>query len=135
MVGDPQIEGGKFDQGDAENLGDRLGVRLTEWLKLRTDQIDQKVDLRMTGLEREVLAKLDSKPGIGALVINTAVGISIIIAVLAFGGDRFNGGMSATGALTQQEGEQARRDADLDRQLKDIQRQLNTIQHQKSAAK
>jgi hypothetical protein len=123
-----QIQGGTLDKADAEKLHDRLGGQLTEWLRLETSRIEQRVDLRMDGISREVGAKLDAKPGLGAMMINSVVIVGVILAVLAYAADRFNGGMSATGALAQQEVGRAERDAALDKQLKEIKLQLNTMQ-------
>ena len=107
------MQGGSFDKVEAETnrLRDELGGRLTEWLRLETSRIEQRVDLKVDGLERELFAKLDTKPSIAAMIINTVIGIGIIIAILAFGGDRFDGGMSASGAYAHETVERERRDA------------------------
>src|SRR5947199_292149 len=68
---------GFLGAGDAHQVEDRIGGKLTGWLQLRTDQIEQKVDLTMAkhdakidGIEKQLLAKLnatdaklDGKPG------------------------------------------------------------------------
>ena len=81
----------------------------------------------MNGMEGKLEAKLDGKPGLAAMIINSVVMLGVLLAILAYSADRFNGGMSATGALAQQEVERERRDADLDRQLTEIRKQLEDL--------
>lgn len=94
-----QIKGANtLEKADVE----RIGATLSQQLEHRTALIEQKVDLKMDGLQREISAKLDDKPGNGALILHSIAIIGVILAVLALAGERFSGGMSATGALAQQ---------------------------------
>src|ERR1044072_4145707 len=85
---------------DFQQFEQRLGGQITGWLEMRTNQIEQKVDLKMEGLEKQLLAKLDAtdakldgKPGHGVLLTHTVATIGIILtvllAVLALAGSTF----------------------------------------------
>lgn len=123
-----QIEGGTMDRSGLNQMGAELDAKLTERINARMDLVQQRVDGQMNALEREILAKLDAKPGHGALIGHTIATIGIIIAVLltvlAIAGDRFDGGMTASGAFATQAVERERRDADLDRSITEMRRDL-----------
>lgn len=130
----PQIQGGTFGAGEADKLHDRLGAHLTEWLRQETSRIDQKVDLKMEGLENKLVGKLDSKPGLGALILNSIAIVAVLLAALSFAGDRFDGGMASTGLLAQQAVERERREAELDAKLEALRRDIAmTRESQRSA--
>jgi hypothetical protein len=78
----------------------------------------------MTALEREISAKLDNKAGHGALLLHTVAIVGIILAVLAFGGERFSGGQSSTGAFSTQIVERERREADLNDKIDSLAQQI-----------
>lgn len=123
---------GSLDKLEADKLHDRLGASLTEWLKQKTGQIEQKVDLKMDGLQREVAAKLDGKPGHLSLIAHTLAVVVLIGSILAFGGDRFDGGMSASGAFAQQAVERERRDAEIDAKLDRLASEIAALRQQQA---
>lgn len=128
---EPPIRGGKLGRGDY----DRLGQTLTREIEHQTAIIHQKVDLKMDGIEKQLLAKLDGtktaidgKPGHGVMIAHTVAIIGLLAAlllgVLTLAGDKFNAGMSVTGIMSQQEVERARREADLDDRMRRIENAL-----------
>ncbi len=117
---------------DLDRMRDTLGANLTEWLKLRTDQIEQRVDMKMDGLQNELRAELKSKPGHASLVVHTIAIIGIIVAVLAFGGDRFSGGQSSIGAFSGDLVARERRDAATDLKMEEIRRDLREIRQDRA---
>ena len=94
-ITEPQLQA-KLEATEA-----RLELKLVDRIKEIVDQIGA-VGTRLTALEGAnagLQTKLDSKPGTWTVVGAIAGGVGAILAVLAFAGDRFDGGMSAAGAL------------------------------------
>lgn len=142
----PQPQPGMLGSGpmDASQVSAQLGGQLTGWLELKTAQIEQKVDLKMEGLEKQLLAKFDgvnatleAKPSHAALLGHTVAIIGIILAVLltvlAIAGDRFSGGMSASGAFATQAVERERRDAEAAHERQEIRQELKAIRDAQAA--
>jgi hypothetical protein len=98
-----------------------IGGRLSAEMQVRLGHVQEIMDARVGGLEREINAKLDGKPGHGALIGHTVAIISLlgalILGVLSFGSDRFDGGISVSGAIDSQLERQAARDKSQDEKL------------------
>lgn len=115
-----QFEGGsdsiKLDSHAVEYLGGRISGEM----ELRIDKVQAVMDAKLNGVEREINAKLDGKPGHGGLIAHTVAIVALLGGLMAFGGDRFDGGMSASGAFATQIEAQASRDSDQDKKLDKI---------------
>lgn len=126
----PELQGGTLEKADF----DRLGGHLSTYVDLKIAALQNKLAGDMTGLERELLAKLDSKPGNTSLTGHTIAIIVAVVAVLAFGGAAFSGGMSATGVVAQQTIEREQREAEVDRQLMEIRRELRALRRERQSS-
>ena len=108
--------GGGGGSGLSTGAGSGGSVPLDQvfaYVDLKVDKMKSDLKFEFHGELEPIKNRLDKVPGwaghfavIGAVF--TALGI--ILAVLAFAGDRFNGGMSAAGALTQQKYDSDKRD-------------------------
>lgn len=75
------------------------------------------VDAQDNAIESRVNTKLDRLPTKGTVWGAVATGIGLLLALLAFGGDRFDGGVGASGLLRDQAERQAEIDSKQDAQL------------------
>lgn len=110
---DEPLQGGTFQKVDQDRLRADIGGHLSKYVDLKVAALESQVAGEVKGLE----AKLDNKPSHASLTGHTIAVILALLALLAFGGDRFTGGMSATGALAQTEVERKDREADLDKKI------------------
>lgn len=122
---------GKFD---ADKLQDRIGAHVSTYVDLKVGALDAKLGGEMKGLEREVSAKLDGKPSHGWLIAHTLVILGAMIALLAFGGQQFIGGMGATGVVAQQTVERKEREDAVDRKLDELAKQIAELRKQQKGA-
>lgn len=96
-----------------------------------TVPIKDYVDARDDAVESRLMAKLDAIPTTTAMrstiwgAVATALGI--VFAVLAFGGDRFDGGASVSPIVSQIQGQQAKRDDAQDAKLQEIDQKLDVL--------
>lgn len=89
------------------------------------------VDARDDAVESRLSAKLDKLPTESALRNNiwgaAAAVLGVMLAVLAFGSDRFNGGLSISPALVAVQTEQNKTDATQDAKLAMMDRKLDIL--------
>jgi hypothetical protein len=111
------LQGGSFEKLDVDSIKTQLGGQLSTYVDLKVNALDAKLGGAMSGLEREVSAKLDGKPNHAWLIAHTLVIIAALVALLAYGGQQFSGGMSATGVVAQQTMERKQREDAVDKKL------------------
>lgn len=85
------------------------------------------VDAQSNALESRVNQKLERLPTKGTVWGAVATGVGILLAVLAFGGDRFDSGISANGLLKAQSDQQDAVDRRQDQKLESIDKKLDII--------
>lgn len=83
------------------NGGDGMDTTQKDYVDARLDSVRAQNDARFA----EVIAKLEKMPSIGAMAAMiagaTVTIVGLIVGVLAFGGDRFDGGISAADIVVQ----------------------------------
>jgi len=91
---------------------------------------------KFDGMNSRVNQKLSDLPTAGQIRNNiwgaAAAVLGIILAALAFGGDRFDGGLGASSLLHEQAEQQAQKDADQDGRLALIDQKLDILIKQTS---
>ncbi|MEJ6008661.1 hypothetical protein [Novosphingobium aquae] len=85
------------------------------------------VDARDEAVETRVNGRLDKLPTKGTVWGAVATGIGLLLAALAFGGDRFDGGVGASGLLRGQAEKQAETDASQDAKLLVMDQKLDIL--------
>lgn len=98
------------------------------------EEIDAKIGTAKAEVDTEfakLRADLRHLPTTGALIATVASGvvavIGVLLAVMAFGGDRFDGGLAASGIVTRVQEEQRIVDARQDAQLQEMNGKLDVI--------
>jgi hypothetical protein len=91
------------------------------------------VDARDEAVESRMSAKLETLPTKNTVWGAVATGIGLLAALIAFGGDRFDGGVSVSPTIAKLQVEQAKRDADQDAQLKLMDQKLDVLIRQTAA--
>lgn len=89
--------------------------------------IKDYVDARDEAIETRLFAKLDTIPTKSTIWGAVGVIIGTMLAVLAFAGDRFDGGISAGGIVSQVKDEQAAKDKAQDAKLELIDQKLDVL--------
>ena len=90
------------------------------------------VDARDDAMESRVNAKLGALPTKGTVWGAVATAVAIVLAVLAFGGDRFDSGMSAGTIVQAQRAEQQKTDQSQDAKLELMNQKLDILIKQTS---
>ncbi|MDG2003881.1 MAG: hypothetical protein P8J20_11170 [Novosphingobium sp.] len=85
------------------------------------------VDARDDAIESRLSTKLDKLPTRSTVWGAVATGVGLILAALAFGGDRFDGGVGAGGLLQDQAGKQAATDEAQDAKLELMNQKLDIL--------
>lgn len=97
------------------------------------------IDARDDAVESRLSAKLDKLPTASALRGNiwgaAAAILGVILAVLAFGSDRFNGGMGISPALIAVQSEQRKTDAMQDAKLEMMDKKLDILLERSTSKK
>lgn len=120
-------------------------IPLKDYVDARTDAVRAQNDARFAEVLAEmkgVSAKLDhiernaiSWKGVwGAAAATTVAVASIVLAVLSISGDRFDGGMSAQGIVSNVMSRQDARDAEQDKKLDAILERLDGISEARTPA-
>ncbi|MBQ08112.1 MAG: hypothetical protein CMN11_16505 [Roseobacter sp.] len=128
---DQKFSGNDFSQSPPPQLNaEEVGIRLTQYVDLRLDT----VSARMDGVQSELRAALDSKPGVmsfwGGIATAVISIVGILLGALSIGGDRFEGGMSISPIIEGVRTEQSRRDELQDAKLDAILNQLGQLNDQ-----
>lgn len=92
-----------------------------------TVSLKDYVDARDEAVETRVNGRLEKLPTKGTVWGAVATGIGLLLAALAFGGDRFDGGVGASGLLRDQATNQAKTDASQDAKLLVMDQKLDIL--------
>jgi hypothetical protein len=95
--------------------------------------IKDYVDAKDEAIETRLESKLDKLATKGTIWTAVATGIGILAALVAYGGDRFDGGVSVSPTISKMQTEQTIRDADQDAQLKLMDQKLDILIKQTSS--
>lgn len=96
--------------------------------------LKEYVDARDDAVESRLSTKLDKLPSQGTLILNVWGGvvaiIATVLAVLAFGADRFDGGLGASALVQDSQEAQAKTDKEQDTKLQLMDDKLDLILQQ-----
>jgi len=85
------------------------------------------IDARDDAIESRLVQKLDTLPTKGTIWGAAGTIVALLLAVAAFAGDRFDGGMSASSLLAEQAEQQAATDQAQDAQLQVMNQKLDIL--------
>jgi hypothetical protein len=85
------------------------------------------VDARDEATESRLSSKLETLPTKSTVWGAVATGIGLLAALIAFGGDRFDGGVAVSPTISRLQTEQQKRDSDQDAQLKLMDQKLDVL--------
>jgi hypothetical protein len=85
------------------------------------------IDARDDAIESRLSSQLEKLPSKGTVWGAVATGVGLMLAFLAFGGDRFDGGMSASPMLNEQAAQQAKVDESQDAKLELMDQKLDVL--------
>lgn len=91
-------------------------VNLKDYVDARDEAVEARVNLKVGNLSTK-----------GTVWGAVATGFGLLLAILAFGGDRFDGGASISPTVSKLQIEQEKRDADQDAQLKLMDQKLDVL--------
>lgn len=89
--------------------------------------IKDYIDARDDAVESRIAQQLDKLPTKGTIWGAVATGIGILAALLAYGGDRFDGGVTVSPTIAKMQTEQKTRDDAQDTQMKLVEQKLDLI--------
>lgn len=95
--------------------------------------VKEYVDARDEAVETRINAKLEKLSTKGTVWGAVATGIGLLLAILAFGGDRFDAGVGASGMLRDQAEQQSKTDEAQDAKLELMDQKLDLLIKQTSA--
>ena len=85
------------------------------------------VDSRDDAVEARIAAKLDKLPTKATVWGAVASGVGTLLALLAFAGDRFDGGVALSPSISKMKDEQQERDRQQDAKLVGIDKKLDVL--------
>ena len=106
------------------------GVSMKDYVDSRDDAIESRLSSQLGNLP----SKRTIWGAVGVIVGGMFTVLTIVLATMAFGSDRFNGGLSVSPALAQVQGEQRKTDEAQDAKLELMDRKLDLLL-ERSAAK
>jgi len=129
-----KFSGNDFSQSSPPQFNaEEVGISLTTYVDLRLDTMRTRMD----GVQSELRAALDSKPGVmsfwGGIATAVVSIVGILLGALSIGGDRFEGGMAISPIIEGVKLEQNRRDELQDAKLDAILNQLGQLNDQLKA--
>lgn len=79
----------------------KLETKLVE-LRGHVDGLRVELGAQLNSVSSEIKIEIAKKPGTGAFIATVLAAIAVVVGVLAFGGDRFDGGVQLTSVSVQQ---------------------------------
>lgn len=96
-------------------------------VKYQIEAVEARTDTKFSELRRDMdsfATRSTVWGGVGATIAAIVTAVGVLLAVIAFGGDRFDAGVSAGGALSPYAEQQRSRDTAQDKKLDEILRRL-----------